>query len=349
MKKANVELMRFLNAVLIIFCHMYMLDSNLVDWPLRGGYIAVEFFFILTGYFTALHWENILDCGDVDEGAEAKFATQYMIKKIVKVLPYTTLAYGIVYGYYFLINTDQYIRRSMFMQAIWDFSLLQTTGLSFFNYIQPLWYISSLIIILPIFSYLSIKYNDLFKNIICWMAPCVIYGYFAKEGTGVANSAALLRAFAGLCIGGLCFYLTRSIKVRIKSKSSILIKVGIALTVIVQLCIANTVRHSNDDFVIVIIYAIQIILLMLDKCNSERTFGRICGALGELSLPIYVFHPVVMTFVRDGLKNGEMGVQQSIQFKFIIALLLTIVISAIVVVCRRIIGSVIVSKKQRTP
>lgn len=61
MKNIKIEYLRFFNAILIIFCHMYMLDGSLDEWPFRGGYIAVEFFFFLTGYYTAAHWGKIYE------------------------------------------------------------------------------------------------------------------------------------------------------------------------------------------------------------------------------------------------------------------------------------------------
>lgn len=233
MKNVKVEFLRFLSAILIMLCHMYMLDGSLVDWPFKGGYIAVEFFFFLTGYFTVAHWDKLKKAEDFTTENAAQYATKYMAQKILKVVPYTTLTFIITYSYFFILNNDISIRKSLVSAAVWDFLLLQTTGLSFYNYIQPIWYISALLIVLPVFSFICIKFNDEFKYIIVWMAPSLIYGYFCKLGRGIASDHVLLRTFAGLCIGALCFYISKYIKANKQFNMKIHIKAGILLTTLV--------------------------------------------------------------------------------------------------------------------
>lgn len=48
-----IELMRFFAAVIVVVLHSHGLYPETGNYPFAGGYIAVEFFLILTGYFTA--------------------------------------------------------------------------------------------------------------------------------------------------------------------------------------------------------------------------------------------------------------------------------------------------------
>lgn len=271
--------------------------------------------------------------GRLEVGNEAQIARKYMWKKIVRIIPYTTIAYVLMYSYYFIQMNDSIVRQSLIVQCIWDFLLLQTTGLSFFNYIQPLWYVSSLIIVLPIFSYICIKHNDLFKNIVIWLAPALIYGYFCKLGGGIAAEHALMRAFAGLCIGALCFYISKNIKVDNKLRMKLLIHLGILLTIGGVLYFAWTVRHSNSDFDIIIVYAIQIILLSLDntECKNKLIY-KIGVCLGKISLPMYVMHTFVYIVVRDQF-------EYSIKIKFMITIICTVLLSVVLVCVDQIVRS----------
>ena len=56
LREGKIELMRFL-AILMIMCdHMGTIGLKELDRPFTGTWIYVEFFLILSGYFTASHF-----------------------------------------------------------------------------------------------------------------------------------------------------------------------------------------------------------------------------------------------------------------------------------------------------
>ena len=86
-KKYNqIELLRFLFAVLIMVFHAHNVNNGL-GHPIPLGHVFVEFFFFLTGYFTYLHVVRRMNLG-VLCSPDTRYALMYMWKKIRKFIPY---------------------------------------------------------------------------------------------------------------------------------------------------------------------------------------------------------------------------------------------------------------------
>lgn len=323
-KNVIFEYLRFLNALLIICCHMYMLDRNLTEWKMQGGYIAVEFFIFLTGFLTTGHWDRI--SSEEYKGEEEKCSTMYMVKKIKKILPYTVTAY--IYIYIYVCSSlwnDKGLLRSVLFSSVWDFSLLQTSGLGINNYIQPLWYVSAMIFTLPIFSWICIKWNHFFRYIFSWIVPILIYGWFFESEKTIADSHSILRMFAGLLMGAFCFYISKEYGGNKKINSrfvQIILRIIVVLCVLLELYVASYVKHSVDDFVIIPILVCMIVSISLLRPVRLKymLLDKIGTILGKISLPVYVFHPIVMITTCDHM-------QLSLYFKLILTIIISVMVS----------------------
>lgn len=53
MKNAHIELCRFIGAIIILCHHTYLFENRTY---FVTGWLFVEFYFMLTGYFTAMHF-----------------------------------------------------------------------------------------------------------------------------------------------------------------------------------------------------------------------------------------------------------------------------------------------------
>ena len=56
-RNGKIELLRFLAAIFIMNGHLSQIGFE-NDRPFLGGWFYVEFFFMLTGYFTMMHFEK---------------------------------------------------------------------------------------------------------------------------------------------------------------------------------------------------------------------------------------------------------------------------------------------------
>lgn len=100
MRIGKIELMRFLGAVLIMNAHF-----GYQDRPFQLSWFFVEFFYIITGYFTMRHFEK----QEPQEHFEAvKIAVEYTGKKVCTVSP---VYYGSDIDYIYCYELALYRRR----------------------------------------------------------------------------------------------------------------------------------------------------------------------------------------------------------------------------------------------
>lgn len=154
MKKKNafVELYRFLGAIVILGHHSYILGDRV---HFIGGWVFVEFYFMLTGYFTAGHFEvvQLKDNG-------VKVAVEYVKNKILRILPYAWSGILLGFCFYNLQPLTGIERMHGVLSLPTNLMLLQ--GISISNhsviYNNPLWYIASIALFLPIII-ISLNYS----------------------------------------------------------------------------------------------------------------------------------------------------------------------------------------------
>ena len=79
-----IELCRFIFAMCIVSHHFLLLPTQSEHYPLIGGYIGVEFFFILSGYF--LYAAAINDVSD-------QVSVIQVVKRLKKIFPYFVVSW----------------------------------------------------------------------------------------------------------------------------------------------------------------------------------------------------------------------------------------------------------------
>lgn len=180
MKKKNnmVELCRFLACYVIFSYH--------AGGRFTTGWIFVEFFFMLSGYFAIKHLVRIE--GKIEN--KATYPIQYTIDKFKRLLPYTTVGFVAdclisAWKYQFtgmeLVKWILYLPVNLFYLAGTgmmpaDVPISDTVQTS---YIMggALWYICAMFVAMPVMMYL---YLYLGKKIGPWLIsflPMLLYGY----------------------------------------------------------------------------------------------------------------------------------------------------------------------------
>ena len=151
-KSQYVELTRFIGAIIILCHHSY----NLVDrTQFIGGWAFVEYFFMLTGYFTALHFSNI---EKYQNDCEAQAVT-YMKHKVLRIAPYASI--GVILGAFYLFIQPHTADEKWIGIFSFPFNFLMLRGSSFANetwgFNPPLWYVTEIILFLPLIIILMVK------------------------------------------------------------------------------------------------------------------------------------------------------------------------------------------------
>ena len=194
-----VGIWRFVFSLLIMRFHLYNLHIT-DDESFSYAWIYVEFFFILTGYFTAKHFctVRVQTNEDITPGA---YSIQYTIHKLCPIMIYIVVgvvAEYLIEGYPVLASGSV----KSFIYGLRDLPLevtLLLNGEGIWPHLAPLWYLSAMFITMPLLSYLIQKIPDLLLNIVSWVLPIIYY----THTTDLFRAHKPVRAFVGMCLG--CF------------------------------------------------------------------------------------------------------------------------------------------------
>jgi peptidoglycan/LPS O-acetylase OafA/YrhL len=116
-----------------------------------------------------------------------------------------------------------------------------------------------------------------------------------------------IRAWAEMCIGMLSYYVSISIKDKTYSECiNIILKIvemiGYVVPVIIGIIPYNLDAFSYAIGVVFIFVAVFITFSEKGNIVKNENVNAVFGYLGTISLPIYLFHPVIISLI-DYLKN----------------------------------------------
>lgn len=294
-----IELCRFIFAIGIVSHHSMFISDEPGFIPLWGGYISVEFFFILTGYFLYASYLKT-SLGQKSEN-ERDGAIHQVYHKFKRFYPYFLMSWCTVF-----ITMHVESGNANFHTLFWDFIFgipqllfLQCEGLAGVgnNYNSTMWFASALLVgILIVYPLMRCCK----KNFATAIAPalCLIcYGLVMNiEGSlGSVNEWAFflqsgsLRAIGGLCLGSFCCHIVKSIPQRSLTKFGDAAISFLQLGLIVFSLFLMSHTYGYTDIVQVILFA----LLIVVSFAEETTLNRLCNAkiffaLGKFSMIIFV-------------------------------------------------------------
>lgn len=312
MKKKNlfIELLRFIFCLIILFHHSGFLTEG--DFPFKqGGLYAVEFFFILTGALAIKHIEN-----DKPKEKEMAYSVRYTIRKLGRVFPYA--ATGIVLSYIWnLLNKDPSLGLKDKLWGIWNIVLellylpmlkIMDTGLN--TYMDaPLWYLSVLLIVLPVVLYMAIKIRDVYRNYLSYVLALGIYAFLIQKfnsiGTwgnyiGVVDSG-VLRGLAGIMLGTFAGYMSisiGSIGAKVRDVHRIILTIIELFGYIFSIYIFNSKVDGYTYLFAILILTVSIIISLSEISYTARINLSFLEHLGKLSLPLYCLHWPVYKLIR---------------------------------------------------
>lgn len=305
-----VELYRFLAACGILWYHSLMITSD--KYPFWGGYIYVEFFFILTGFLSFKHIEeHRAECA----GMEMKCSVEYTVKKLLKVLPYSTV--GILLSC--LTRTLQYhsfmdiVKMLLYLPS--QVLLLPMSGVvpgNISDYVPgmsmvwgPFWFLSAILLVLPVLLYVCLKHRGFFWHYLAPIGSILAYGWVVqKYGSLITWSdhngmffSGVLRAVAGMLLGGFAYSVSKWIGRKCPddrgSVGLAVIEVGCFAAAAVLACEAQV----KYDICIVTLFFLCLAISMSGRSATNRIRGGICAYLGKAAMPLYCIHSNMYSIV----------------------------------------------------
>lgn len=300
-----IELVRF-SLCLIILIHHSGLCTETPSFFV-SGLVAADAFFVITGYFTFKHFYGLTS----DE--PMRDSLLYSVNKVKKALPFAITGTVIVYILDFCA-TDITLQDKILSLQNLPFELsqvsltgvIQITPIVFKN--VPLWYLSAILIVLPLIAYAILKHRDLLKYFV-WFLPLFIYAWFLNElgwlgygdYTGFLHDG-LFRATAGLLIGGASFFISEKIKnLPFRMWLKIIFTVfefgGYLLFAYCCHRLSSTFDQVFAIYLFAMVFTISVSEIGYTSCVCKGAFGSIAQTLGKISLPIYCLHWPVYRYI----------------------------------------------------
>ena len=258
-----------------------------------SGYIAVEFFFVLSGFlvYKSYKEKNKKEVSKAVIDKITKMYPAYLFALLMLISVYVLKWYGLNYIKWFKTEPNN-------INFISELLLVQSTGVSKFDYVNgPAWYVSSLIVNTGIIVALLNVFKKYSKYILGLITVSIYTYYFLNNFSmstdyflfGVLSSA-LLRGIAGMSLGCLLYMITDKFgsytkKINLKTYNVIQLLVFFFFLL---LMIYRTPSRLN--FLIFIPSTLLIYLLFSREGILDKIFTlKPLKFLGDISFEIYVF------------------------------------------------------------
>lgn len=305
----EIDFLKFIMAVVIMFMHIAQLNvENVVLFKLGG--FAVEFFFIVSGYFM---------CCSAEKSQESienlgKETIGFLWKKFNSLkLPYffVCIAYigmwALSTGKKVVISNGLIVFLNDMLLNIFNCLMLFMSGTVNDNIVIKItWYISAMLLAM-LFLYPMVRlWGQKFRLIVAPVVAIFGTGFvymeqgqykYITERVGFSTGG-MWRAVIGICIGCMVFEFSEYIReLRLKKKTRILLSIcdfGILAVVFYIFCFGD----KTVGFMIPTLFFF-LVSIIASKQNilSERFDNRLCKKLGSLSLFIYLLHAVARKFI----------------------------------------------------
>lgn len=266
------------------------------------GYLAVEFFFILTGYLMA----NSL--GKEDESNSKTTLFNYISHKIGAFYPELIIAcfLGVLYNFISCCIVENYYNAFIVesgKNVFQNLALLRMTGtVGLWATCVPAWYLSSMVIALIILVPILRKHK---QPIVCLVLCLLLYGLVMHHLKGLEENsfadwvlftyAGNIRAIAGILFGLVAYEVVKyssNIKFSYIHRLIITFLIPILFSAFVIICFCKTGAFD--------VAAACIHFLLIVICFSNISYFNIifkwrklhicCCLLGKFSLSLYLAH-----------------------------------------------------------
>lgn len=271
------------------------------------GATAVEFFFILSGYFMAV---SAVKKPPLEAGTLGRETAGFIWHKIKSILPYYLFGYAIsllTYGYFILRGESAGTIVDRLSKAIPNFLLLSTSGLEETTVLGVTWYISAMLLAMCFLYPLLRKYRDMYLHVIAPLSAILMAGYLCQKYGHFSLSYELdifvtkeiLRAVVGLNIGCTVYVVSEKLKkVSFTTLSRVLLAVvewGCYLWVLLGM------HFKKADYVFVELFLYFFALSI--TTSKQSILGHVFDhnfikATNRFSLALYLCHSACRRVIR---------------------------------------------------
>ncbi|KEJ92156.1 acyltransferase family protein [Synergistes jonesii] len=293
----SIEFWRLVFCLAVVLYHScYLTPTRSLTSVFQGGYIGVDFFFIVSGLLMA---KNV---SKYTSGSVFYDTCSFIRRKILRIYPCLLFAFMVSFIVRMTICDCAPAQiASCAVRSLPELMLLRMSGIGGYWVNTPTWYISAMVISMLVLFPMLLRVKDKSHYSVFMLLAVLSYGWLFFTMGSLENPykwqgtfySGLVRAFGGISLGVFCF--TLSIKLR-KSNFD-----ATALSALELLCYLTVLLHSFmkgrsfADFLLIALLAVAVSLSFSGGSSASSFFDkheRFFLPCGELSFALYLNHRV---------------------------------------------------------
>jgi len=330
-----LDVLKFVFTVLVFYSHTSALidNHNIYYVPTGLGWISVHFFFIVSGCLMIDgYMKNKID--EKNRGGEGKEALLYVLGRFSRIaIPYW-VSLGIRTAVQIILYArDMKTGTTIVFRLFPEIFGVHMTGILPQIANPPAWYISAMLVAMLPLYYLLSKNADFFLHVFAPLGALLTFAWMFSKDPHLSQldfqtflNGAMIRAFCGLCFGGIAWLLCDYFRKLPANKFN---KFLFTIVELFSWSIFFIVILKRDQWY-VLEYSVMMLLpiTIAIAYSGISLLSQVCNFklfkyLAPLSLAIYLNHSGAVQIVIERFKGN------SFLKSMMIASVLTIIISVI--------------------
>lgn len=302
-KKRNgiVSLWKFIFSIVIAFFHTVKLYPELSNKIFKGGYIGVEFFFLISGFYFA---KKVLESKTTKKENIGEYTIKFVFNAIKNLIPYIIICFIAIMSVtaYF----DSFSKREL-VNSIWYLTLFRQLGFYSIDVTNHLWYLTALLLSYMILCPLIKKYKENFIYIFSPLIVLLGLGYLNHTSGTLSVSYGtwdvicyngMYRAIIEVNIGMIIYIISKKIKklnfTKIGEIAMTILGEGGLILVLIGAQIAD--KPGTYDYFYLLLMFISIIIITSEKTLELKFLSnKFTMFMEKISIPIYINHvPIIL-------------------------------------------------------
>lgn len=307
-RNGKIDLLRFLFAVIIVLHHTRYLFGDEHCFFL-GGSLAVEFFFIVSGYLMTAHAARETAAAAVGKAVSdqkrkdtlADDTVRFIFRKLRVILPVFLPAW--IIGFFFVTaarHLSPAAAARYFCSVFYELSLIKMSGIFIRGLDGVIWYVSAMLLCMAVLYPLLRRFPEMMPKVAAPLLVLFLYGFLCRTydhprnptiWTGIVYKG-IIRSFADLCLGIVCFTLCRRFRRLPWNRFASFVFAGIEF-----LCYAAAVAYmyfmkpSQYDYLFIFLLCAAILLSFSGVTAGNGIFAHpVFQALGKYSTALFFSH-----------------------------------------------------------
>lgn len=272
----------------------------------HAGYLGVEFFFIVSGFFIGMYYEKHLDHKNLKE--RFTLSGKYVWGRFKRLYPFYFMALIlmlIVRTYLNHYSLEKIV--SVVKSCLAEFVLLQWTPLGNEVLNSSDWFVPAVFWGSVFFILVLALTKKAGGFIIAPLISLLLYGYYFRligKIDVIVYYHCILRGMAGIGLGVFISFIytymeekSSLLKEETKKRLASFIEIPAGLLFVGIFVYTNFGHRSKLDFLIIVLYAFGILMLMLGNLRLPEKAEKLFLMLGKSTYAIYMFQMPLIELV----------------------------------------------------